>query len=135
MVSYFHPANTCNAHYLGQTRQINQRQTQDMWRVYLEIDGLTVDPLVGSCYSRRLILDFPLDILEVCELAPRDMMELCPFSLRCRHASWCVRDVDFVVHRSIFFAGYVDKLQDEGSSSDYAAAARKKVPPNDVLKY
>jgi hypothetical protein len=71
----------CNI-YLCQSRQVNQRQAQDMWRVDLEVYGLAVNTLVISSYSRRFILYLPLDILELCESAIGNVVEFGPFWLR-----------------------------------------------------
>lgn len=49
-----------------------------MRRVDLEVDRLSVDALVCACHSRRLVLDFSLDIGEVCEASVGDVVELSP---------------------------------------------------------
>lgn len=54
-----------------------------MWGIDFEIDWLPVDALVVASYSSRLILDFAFHILEVGEPTIGNMMELCPFQLRC----------------------------------------------------
>lgn len=69
--------------YLRKPRQIDEGQTQDMWGVYLEVDRLSVDPLVIARYSCSLIFDFPLDVLKLCESSVGYMVEFGPFRLRC----------------------------------------------------
>lgn len=67
-----------------------------MWGVYLEVDGGSVDPFVVSRYSCRLVFNLPLDVGELVELSPRNVMKLCPFILTV-HACRCMRDVYFIV--------------------------------------
>ncbi len=104
-----------------------------MWRVDLKVNRLAVDALVVSSDSRSLILDLPLDILEVGELALWDVVKLCPFSLRL-NAGCCVWDMDFVAFWGVILWWDVDKLEDKWSSGDDAAASWEKVPSNDVLE-
>jgi hypothetical protein len=120
--------------YFGETWEINKSQAQHMWRVYLQVDGLPVDALVVSCDPRRFILDFPLHILKVRELAPRDVMEFSPFAL-CFDAGGRMGYMYWVAFRCVIVARDVDKLQDERSPSNYATASRQKVPSDDILEY
>lgn len=109
--------------YLGQTRQIDERQTQHVRRVDFEVDGLPIDSLVVSCYPRGLVLDFTPDLGEIVVSPPWDMEELSPFLLP-SNTRWSVRHVDLVIVVGIFaFAGEVDELEDERSSGDDAATS------------
>lgn len=105
-----------------------------MWRVYLQVDGLSVDTLVVPGNPRRLVLDLAFHILEVCELAPWDVMEFSPFAL-CLDAGGCMGYVYVAFFRCVIVAWDVDKLQNEGSPSNYAAASRQKVPSDDILQH
>lgn len=66
------------ATHLCETRQVDQSQIQHIWRVYLEIDGLAVDALVGTGDSGGFVLDLALDVDEVVEPAIRNVVELGP---------------------------------------------------------
>jgi hypothetical protein len=105
--------------YLCQTRQIDQRQVEDVGRVDLEVDGLAVDAFVAAGYTRRLILDFSLDVAEVCEPPVGNVMELCPLvSASCSRALVCRRNMVFVVRgRDVY------ELEDQWSSGNDASAA------------
>jgi hypothetical protein len=104
-----------------------------MGRVDLQVDWLSVDPFIVSCYSCSLRFDFTLDLGEVIESAPGDMMELAPFLLP-RYARWCVGDVNFVaIWLVVAVAGQVDELQDERPASDDAAPSGEEVSTDDVL--
>ena len=72
---------------LGQTRQINQRQVQDVGRVDFEVDGMAVDALIVTRNSCSLILNFSLDIGKVRKPPAWDVDELGPL----RTASGCGR--------------------------------------------
>ena len=76
-----------------------------MRRVDFQVDRLSIDALIVASYSRRLVLDFPLDIREVRKSSIRDMMELGPFSL-CSNGSRCMGS------RSVIFGGDIDELED-----------------------
>lgn len=117
------PVENARCPYLCETWEVNKSQAQHMWRVYLQIDGLSVDTLVVPGNPRRLILDLTFHILEVRELAPWDVMEFPPFAL-CLDAGGCMGYMDFASFRCVIVARDVDKLQNEGSSSNYAAASR-----------
>lgn len=96
--------------YLGQTRQINECQAQHVRRVDLEINGLSVDSLVVSCYPRSLVLDLAPDLGEVVVSPPWNMQKLSPFLLP-RNTGWSMRHVDFIVVVGVIvFAGKVDEL-------------------------
>ena len=121
--------------YLGQTRQINECQAQHVRRVDLEINGLSVDSLVVSCYPRGLVLDLASDLGEVVVSPPRDVQELSPLLLP-SNTRWGMRDVNFIVLVGIVaFAGEVDELEDERSSSDDAATSGQEVSTDDVLEH
>lgn len=51
-----------------------------MRRVDFEVDRLTRDALVVTGHTRRLVLDFALDIAKVGEAAVGDVVELGPFA-------------------------------------------------------
>ena len=106
-----------------------------MWRVDLQVDGLSVDALVAARYATGLALNLPLDILKVIPFPMRLMVEFCPLILPC-YAGWRVWDVYFVMARLVVSAAWeVDELKDERSSSYDAAATREKVSADDVLQY
>ena len=93
--------------------------------VNLEVDRLPVDPLVVSSNPSRLILDFPLDILELCEPSIWQVMELCPLWLCCN----CSCSMWFL----LIIARDIDELQNKSSSRYDAAATRQEVSTDDVL--
>ena len=66
-------------HYLGQTREINKRQVEDMGRIDFEVDWLSVDALIRSCNSGRLVFNLALNVGKVCEFPVGDVVELGPF--------------------------------------------------------
>lgn len=81
-----------------------------MWRVDLEVDGLSVDALVVAGNPGRLVFDLPLDVREVVEASSRDMMELGPLTLA-RHACGGVRHMHLILGRLVFSLGWdVDEL-------------------------
>jgi hypothetical protein len=82
-----------------------------MWRVYLEVDWLSVDALVAPCYARSLCFNLPLDLGEIVPPPAWDVVKLCPFLLT-GDAGWSVGHVYFVVAGFVVpFAGDVDELQ------------------------
>jgi hypothetical protein len=96
---------------LGQTRQIDQCQAEDVWRVDLQIDGLAIDALVIPCYPRCLRLNFTLNLGEVVHPPTRHMKKFPPFILSC-YACRSMRNVYFIAFGSVFaVAGKVDELQ------------------------
>ena len=120
---------------LGQTRQINKRQTENMGRVDLQVDWLSVDALVVASNSRCFGLNLAFDLGEVVEPPPGNVQELSPLLLA-GYAGWGVRNVDFVVFVGVIaLARDVDELENERSSSNDTAAAGEKVSANDVLDY
>ena len=101
-----------------------------MGRVDLQVDGLSVYPLVVPCYARRLIFNFALDLLEVPEPSPRYMVEFRPLILR-GDSCGCMRFRSFVV---VWLVGRdVDELEDERSPGHYTGTPRQEVSPDDVL--
>jgi len=96
-------------------------------RVDFEIYWLPVDTLVVTSYSCRLVLDFPLDILELREPSIRDVVKFCPFWLCC-YGCCCVRLWRIVIGWN------VDELKNERSSSDDAATTGQEVPADYVFK-
>jgi hypothetical protein len=102
--------------------------------VDLEVDGLSVDALVRACDPVGLILNLPLDFLEIVESAARDVVELSPLVLT-GDGLGGVRDVDCIVFGFVGArGGNVDELQDERSPCYDAATARKEVTANNVLE-
>lgn len=102
-----------------------------MRRVDLEVNGLSVNALVGSCDPSRLILDFSLDIREVIEATVRDVMKFGPF----RAAGSCRGGVGIADRvGSIFIIMDVDELEDEGATSYDATSSRKKVSANNIFE-
>lgn len=102
-----------------------------MWRVDFEIDGLPVDAFIGAGDPGCLILDFPLDVAKISEVAAGNVMEFGPLraaSLRgipvCRVCVWL----------GLILLD-VDQLQNQGSSGHDATASRKKISANNVLEY
>lgn len=102
-----------------------------MWRVYLQVDGLTVDALVVSRYSCRFVLDFALHVLEVFKPSIGNVVKLCPFWL-CSNTQRRMWYMNFV---SLIVAGDVDQLQDEWPPCDDTAASWKKIAAHYVLQY
>ena len=119
---------------LCQTRQIDQRQAEDVWREDLQADRLPADALVVSRYPRRLVLDLALDLLEVEELAAGNVEELGELLLA-GYACRCVWNVDFIAVVFVAFAREVDELQNERSACDDAAATGQEIFADDVLEY
>lgn len=106
-----------------------------MRRVDFQVNGLSVDTLVGTGNSRRLILDFSLDIYKIGESSIGDVVELGPFSAArsSRRAVGVV--VGLVVGLGARLVVYdVDELKDQRSSSHDATASRQKVAADDVLE-
>lgn len=119
---------------LGKTWQINQSQTQDVRRVHLEVDGLSVDALVRACDPVGLIFNLPLDFLEIVESAAGDVVELSPLVLT-GDGLGGVRNVDCIVFGLVGArGGNVDELQDKRSPCYDAATAREKVTADNVLE-
>jgi hypothetical protein len=105
------------ATHLRKTGQINKSKTEHMRRVDLEVNRLPVDSLVVSSNPSRLILDFPLDILELCKPSIWQMMKLCPCSM------WFL----------LIVAWDIDELQNKRSSRYDAAATGQEVSTDDVF--
>ena len=83
-----------------------------MWRVDLQVDGLSIDALIVPCDACRLVLNLPFDVGEVVEPSTRDVMKLCPLSLS-GHARRRMRHVHLVIGGFVVpFGGYVDQLKD-----------------------
>ena len=112
---------------LCQPRQINQCQAQYVRRVDFEVYWLPVDAFVIACYSRRLVLDFPLDILKFRKSSIRDVVELGPFWLR-SHRRRCMSLGGIVIGWDI------DELENEWSSSNNSTATRQKISTDDVFE-
>jgi hypothetical protein len=88
-----------------------------VWGVDFEVYWLSIDALVIACYSRRLVFDFPLDILEFRKPSIWDVVELGPFWL-CSYRGRCVGFWGIVIGWD------VDELENEWSSSNDSTAAR-----------
>lgn len=106
-----------------------------MRRVNLEVDGLPVDAFVVPCYPRCLRFDFALDLGEVIEPPPGDMMKLSPFLLACYTRS-SMRDMYFVAGGLVVaVTGEVDELENERSSCYDAASPGQEISADDVLEH
>jgi hypothetical protein len=104
-----------------------------MRRVYLQADGLAIDPLVVPCNACRLILNLPLNLLKVIKHSARYMVKLCPFSL-CGDRRRRMRYVDVVIAGLVVFvARNIDELQYQWSSGNDSGASGEKVTSNDVF--
>jgi hypothetical protein len=135
MLAPLSPCKTAFTTDLGQTRQINERQAENVGRIDLEVDRLAVDALVVSSNPRCFGFDLALNLGEVIEPPPRNVQELAPFLLAC-YAGWGMRDMDFVVLVGVVaLARDVDELEDERSSSNDAAASGEKIPAHNVFNY
>jgi len=64
--------------------------------VHLEVDRLSVDALIRASDSVGLVLDLPLDLLEVVEAAAWNVVELSPFFLSSNRFG-SVRNMDRIV--------------------------------------
>lgn len=117
--------------YLCEAGKINKCQVEHMWGVDFEVDGLSVDSLVVARHSCCFVLDFALYIRKVIEAAVRDMVELGPFG-----SSGKVGGPVGVGGRveGTLVLGYVDELQDQGSSSTNATAAGQKITTDNVFE-
>lgn len=102
-----------------------------MRRVDLEVDGLSVDALVASCYPGSLILDLALDVRKIVKPSVRNVVELGPFGAS-RGGRRLVRIARWV--GGILVLGDVDELEDQGSTGADAASSGKKVSADDVFK-
>lgn len=106
-----------------------------MGRVDLQVNWLSVDPLVVSCYPGRLRLDFTLNLGEVVESPSRDMKKLCPFLLPC-YTLRCVWNVHVVpIWPIVTVARQVDELQNQRPASDDSATSGEEVSADNVLEY
>jgi hypothetical protein len=105
-----------------------------MRRVDLQVDGLTVDALVVSSNSGRLVLNLPLDLTEIVEATTGNVVELSPFVLTSNRGRG-VWHVYLIALGSVGITGDVDELQNQRTTSDDAASSWKKVATNDVLQY
>ncbi len=98
-----------------------------MWRIDFEIYRLPIDALIIACYSRRLIFNFPLDVLEFRKSSIWYVVKLGPFWL-CGYRGGCVGFWGIIV------GGDIDELENERSSSNDATATRQKVSANDIFE-
>ena len=89
--------------------------------INLEVDGLSVDALVNTSDSSRLVLDLSLDVGKVVELAARDMVKFCPLGSP-RSSGRSIGIAQRIGSLLIF--GNVDELENQGPSSNDAASAR-----------
>jgi len=115
-----------------QARQIDQRQAEHVGREDFQVDGLSIDALVISCYSRRFVLNLASDLGEVVKLASRHVEELAPFLLfGC--ACGCLWHVDLFLLVFVAVAGEVDELENERTAGDDAVSSWEKVSTDNVL--
>ena len=120
--------------HLGKTWQVDQRQAQHVRRVDLEVYRLSVDALVRASDSVGLVLNLPLDFLEVVEAAAWNVVELSPFFLASNRFG-SVRDVDGVIFGFVVACGGdVDELQYERSTCYDAAATGEEVLADNVFE-
>lgn len=106
-----------------------------MWREDLQVDRLSVDALVVTCYPCSLCLDLTLHFSKVVPPSGRHMMEFGPFPLYC-DARWSMQDVYLVICRPVVsLARDVDELEDERSPCNDATASGQKISSDNVLKY
>jgi hypothetical protein len=119
---------------LCQTRQIDERQAENVRGVDLQVDRLSVDTLVVSCYPRGFVLDLAFDVGEVVEALAGDVEKLSPFLLA-GYTCGCVGYVDLIVVVFVAFAREVDELEDERPAGNNTAATRKEVLADDVLEH
>lgn len=97
----------------------------------LEVYGLSVDALVDARHSSRLVLNLPLDIREVVEPPVGDVMKFRPLGA----PSSSGRSIGIVERiRGVIVFGDVDELENQRTAGDDAAAAREKVPADNVFK-
>lgn len=101
-----------------------------MGRVYLEVDGLSIDRLVAACHARCFIFDFAFDVREVSKPPVRNVMELGPFrsSGSFGRPIWIQGSL-----RYRLILGHVDELENERTSRDDATASREEISADDVL--
>lgn len=119
------------APHLCQSGKVHQRQVEDMGRVDLEVDGLSVNTLVGSGNSGGLVLNLALDVGEVVEASVGNVVELSPLGASRRvggaeailYGLWCV-----------LILGNIDELQNEGASGANTAASRQKISADNVFE-
>lgn len=105
-----------------------------MRRVDLKVDRLSVDALVRASDSVGLVLNLPLDFLEVVEAAAWNVVELSPFFLASNRFG-SVRDVDGVIFGFVVACGGdVDELQYERSTCYDAAATGEEVLADNVFE-
>ena len=120
-----------SAQYLGQAREINQGQIENMRRVNFEINGLSVDSLIGAGDTRSLVLNLALDIGKVVEPSIGDMVELCPLGAS-RSGGRAEAVLDWL--GSILIFGDIDELQDKRATGDDATASGQEISADNVLK-
>lgn len=125
----------CRYTRLCETGQIDQCETENVRRVDFEVDGLSVDALVTSCYPGRLILNLSLDLAKVIELAARNVTELAPLILT-GYTGGSVWYIELIAFRLVLsLAWHIDELQNERSSGDDAASTRQEIPSDNVLQH
>lgn len=106
-----------------------------MWRIDLEIDGLSIDAFVISCYPGGFCFDLPFNLGEIIKPPPRDVVKFCPFLLAsdARRSMW---DMDLVVDRLVVaLTGNIDELKNQRSPRHDAASPGKKISADDVLEH
>ena len=102
--------------YFCQPRQINQRQVKHIWAVYTQRNRQLANPLVLSCYTKGLLLNFFTNLGEVGKLFV-DVQELAPLP---------VRTIGRL--RSVY------ELQNERSTCNNSLTARKEVATDNPAK-
>lgn len=118
---------TADAH-LCQTRQIHQRQTQHMWRIYLQINRGPINSLVVTRNPSCLRLNLFPYLVKVIISSPGLMQELSKLGVL-SSSFWRVG-----IFTRWFIGGYIDKLQDQWAAGNDARTTRQEVTTNDVLE-
>ena len=106
-----------------QTGQIDERQGQDVWRVYPQVDGRRRDTCVAACLCLCLANNLVSDLVEVEELLAGNVQELSPLI----GVGLSIAGLDLLRLDTIRLRGAVDQLEDERSSGDDTGASRQAV--------
>lgn len=119
------------AAYLGQAGKINEGQVENMRRVDFQVDGLSVDSLVGTGDARRLIFDLALDIGKVVETSIGNVVELCPLGTS---RSGGRAETVLCSVGGVLVLGNVDELQDKRATGNNTTASGQEISADNVLQ-